>query len=127
MFQHIQPNWQTRPDLISGFAAMEVSRYSTPIPSTKPLHSAGVFIFMYFVYILYSKTFDRYYVGHCEEMAARLGRHNAGQVTSTKPYKPWEVVYVEQFESRAAAAAREKEIKQKKSRKYISYLIARGM
>ena len=81
--------------------------------------------FMFITYILYSRTFDRYYVGHCEDMVARLSRHNGRQVNSTKAYVPWELVYTESFSSRAEAAAREKEIKRMKSRQYIERLIAR--
>ena len=83
----------------------------------------GAFLFMYFVYILYSKNFDRYYVGHCENMAIRLARHNARSVPSTKPYVPWEVVYTENYPTRNLASTREKEIKNKKSRRYIEFLL----
>ena len=69
---------------------------------------------MYFVYILYSKNFDRYYVGQCENLVIRLTRHNAKGVPSTKPYIPWQLVYSENFTTRALATAREKEIKNKK-------------
>ncbi|MDQ6902577.1 MAG: hypothetical protein M3139_06145 [Bacteroidota bacterium] len=50
-------------------------------------------------------------------------RHNNKGVQSTKFYVPWEIVYHESFDKRASAAAREKEIKNKTSRKYIEYLI----
>ena len=79
---------------------------------------------MYYVYILYSKDFNRYYVGQCEDIDIRLKRHNNRGVPSTKPYVPWVLVYNEVFATRAEAANREKEIKNKKSRKYIEYLIA---
>jgi len=78
---------------------------------------------MYHTYILYSKKFDRYYVGSCEDIIARLARHNSKMVTSTKPYTPWEIVYTETFSSRAEAVKRENAIKKKKSRKYIEWLI----
>jgi putative endonuclease len=81
---------------------------------------------MYYVYILYSESFDRYYVGHCEEIHARLNRHNSKAVPSTKPYLPWKLVYHEEFSSRSRASARELEIKNKKSRKYIEFLINNG-
>ena len=67
--------------------------------------------------------YNRYYVGHCEDIDVRLLRHNRGGVPSTKYYIPWEVVYKENFTSRALAAAREKEIKKKKSRIYIEFII----
>jgi putative endonuclease len=79
---------------------------------------------MYFIYILYSQEFNRYYIGSCENLQIRLQRHNAKGVPSTKPYVPWKLVYQEEFISRAEATKREKEIKAKKSRKYIEYLIA---
>ncbi len=78
---------------------------------------------MYYIYILYSKDFDKYYVGQCEDIDIRLKRHNNRGVPSTKPYIPWKLVYKEVFATRAEAATREKEIKNKKSRKYIEYLI----
>ena len=56
-------------------------------------------------------------------MITRLIRHNNKGVPSTKPYVPWEMVYTENFVSRSSASAREKEIKNKKSRKYIELLI----
>ena len=86
-------------------------------------HLLRLFHYMYFVYILYSKNYDRYYVGHCENLITRLIRHNNKGVPSTKPYVPWEMVYTENFVSRSSASAREKEIKNKKSRKYIEFLI----
>jgi putative endonuclease len=96
---------------------------STPIPGTSLNSMLGLFYFMYFVYILYSKEFDRYYVGHCEDIAVRLIRHNNKGVPSTRFYVPWEVVYTEKFNSRSFAAEREKEIKSKKSRNYVEFLI----
>jgi putative endonuclease len=79
---------------------------------------------MYFIYILFSEKFDRYYIGSCKEVSVRLLRHNSKGVPSTKPYVPWKLVYTEEFITRADATKREKEIKAKKSRKYIEYLIA---
>jgi putative endonuclease len=81
---------------------------------------------MYVVYILYSNKFDRYYVGHCEDITNRLTRHNSKVVPSTKPYVPWELIYTEIFPTRANATAREKEIKNKKSRKYIEFIVNKG-
>ncbi|CAN5342552.1 hypothetical protein BH20BAC1_BH20BAC1_28240 [soil metagenome] len=70
---------------------------------------------MFFIYILYSKKFDRYYIGHCEDITLRLKRHNNKGVPSTKYYVPWEVVYTEEYSSREIAARREREIKAKRA------------
>ena len=78
---------------------------------------------MFNIYILYSVKYDRFYIGQCEDVDKRLMRHNNKGVPSTKPYVPWQLVYTETFTSRSEATYREKEIKNKKSRKYIEYLI----
>ena len=78
---------------------------------------------MYYLYILYSKSYDRFYIGQSQELSSRLERHNNGQVPSTKPYLPWIIRYYEIFETRGEAMKREKDIKNKKSRKYIEMLI----
>ena len=79
---------------------------------------------MFYIYILYSKNFDRYYVGSTENVESRLLRHNSKMVTSTKKYIPWLFVYTEQFLTRAEAVNRENQIKKMKSRKYIETLIS---
>ena len=80
----------------------------------------------HFVYILYSETSDRYYVGSCCDIDQRLERHNAGATKSTKPYRPWVVAYSEEFDANQDARKRESQIKKMKSRKYIESLIERG-
>ncbi len=47
---------------------------------------------MYFVYILYSKAFDKYYVGQTSSIERRIKEHNQGFNKSTKPYIPWELL-----------------------------------
>ncbi|MBC7829141.1 MAG: GIY-YIG nuclease family protein [Chitinophagaceae bacterium] len=81
---------------------------------------------MFCTYILYSVSYDRYYIGHCENVTARLLRHNSKMVPSTKPYVPWNLMYYEEYHTRPKASNRELEIKKKKSRKYVEWLIANG-
>jgi putative endonuclease len=61
----------------------------------------------YHAYILKSITFNRHYIGSCEDLEVRLKRHNAGKVRSSKAYRPYEIVYHETFESRSDAFKRE--------------------
>jgi len=79
---------------------------------------------MFTVYILYSKTSDKYYIGHTASMEDRLERHNQGRSISTKSGKPWMLVHTESFPSKSEAYQREMIIKSKKSRKYIESLFA---
>lgn len=47
---------------------------------------------MFFTYILYSVSADRFYIGQTENTEDRLNLHNNGQVKSIKPYQPWILV-----------------------------------
>ncbi|MBD3638618.1 MAG: GIY-YIG nuclease family protein [Crocinitomicaceae bacterium] len=78
---------------------------------------------MFFTYILHSEKIDRYYIGHSQNIANRLIKHNNGKVKSTKAGAPWKCVYFESFETRSEAFNREMEIKKKKSKRYITNLI----
>jgi len=65
----------------------------------------------FFVYILYSVMYDRYYIGQTQSVQDRLKRHNHGLEKATSPYIPWElVIYVEKA-SRAEAMILEKKLK----------------
>jgi len=77
----------------------------------------------YFVYILYSDSIDRYYIGSCSNIDVRLSRHNAGATPSTKPGRPWKVVYHEEFNTKSEAIKREIYLKRMKSRIFIESLI----
>lgn len=76
------------------------------------------------VYIIYSKKLDKYYVGYIENIEIRLAQHNSGISDYTSKATDWETKYVESFDTRQDAMKREKEIKNKKSRKYIEWLIS---
>lgn len=78
---------------------------------------------MYFTYILYSKAIDQFYIGQTHNIEERLLQHNSLRSKSTKKANDWILVYKEVFENRSDAMLREKEIKSKKSRKYIEKLI----
>ena len=78
---------------------------------------------MYFTYILKSVNSGRYYIGSCRDTKQRLEYHNNGRVKSTRPYKPWEIVHIEEFPDISSAYKREVEIKKLKSRKAIERII----
>jgi len=78
---------------------------------------------MYQIYILESKTNGRYYIGHTENMAIRLKRHNRGLVKSTKNYKPWKIIHTENYDTKQEAYRRELEIKSYKGGSAFKKLI----
>jgi putative endonuclease len=75
---------------------------------------------LFYTYILYSSVKDKFYIGHTENVQNRLLQHNTRNNLGTND---WIVIYTESFDNRSDAMKREKEIKNKKSRKYIEWLI----
>jgi len=63
------------------------------------------------VYILYSKSHQRYYIGQTADLTKRLIRHNSGYESSTKPYAPWEMVCCILKPSRGEAMVLERKLK----------------
>jgi len=78
---------------------------------------------MHDVYILLSKKDGSYYTGEAPDAEKRLIFHNSGRQRYTRARIPWELVYKESLLNRHDANLREREIKNKKSRKYIEWLI----
>jgi len=74
--------------------------------------------------MLYSPSINQYYIGHTENLEDRLFRHTNSGSKFTKKAHDWVISYTEEFETRQSAEQRELEIKNKKSRKYIEWLIS---
>ncbi|TVR39029.1 MAG: GIY-YIG nuclease family protein [Cryomorphaceae bacterium] len=76
----------------------------------------------WFVYVLYSEKFGRYYTGMAQNPDRRLKEHNKGKTKSTKAFRPWEIIHKEQLNSRPEARQREKFLKSGVGREYIKGL-----
>ncbi|HQV77334.1 MAG TPA: GIY-YIG nuclease family protein [Chitinophagales bacterium] len=74
---------------------------------------------MFYVYVLKSQQTKSLYKGQTENVVNRLKEHNNGKVKSTKAYLPWEMVYIEEFESRDEAVKREKYLKSGIGRQFL--------
>ena len=67
---------------------------------------------MHTVYLVYSLAFDKCYVGFTSDHSSRLCSHNElGTSNWTKRYRPWELIYREEYSTTRAAVQREKELK----------------
>ena len=71
------------------------------------------------VYVLYSKSFDRIYIGMTNNLERRVSEHNLGQNKSTKAYLPWKHIHVETYPTRVEARKREKYLKTFRGRTFI--------
>ena len=65
----------------------------------------------YYVYALKSISHNRLYVGISNNTKRRISQHNSGYTKSTKPYRPWKLVYCEMTPDRLTAREKEKYFK----------------
>lgn len=74
---------------------------------------------MFYVYILRSKSDPaRYYVSLTSDLRARLKRHNAGEVSHTSKFMPWELKTYVAFSNEQQAIAFEKYLKSPSGRAF---------
>ena len=78
----------------------------------------------FFVYILFSRSIDSFYIGQSIDPALRLEEHNLRLMNRafTKRADDWEIFFTIQCESRKQAILIEKNIKKMISRKYLTNL-----
>ena len=76
------------------------------------------------VYILKSIHHQKTYVGYTANLIQRFYSHNKlAKKGYTTKYRPWQVVYVQFFESKKETIAREKFLKSGKGRAWIKQYI----
>ncbi len=79
---------------------------------------------VYTVYILFSKTHNKSYVGYSNDLERRIWEHNNHpQKSFTSRYRPWVVVHTEEFETKKEAMAREKWFKTGIGREYKNAIL----
>ncbi|MCB2221931.1 MAG: GIY-YIG nuclease family protein [Bacteroidetes bacterium] len=81
---------------------------------------------MYYFYIIYSTTLDHYYSGHTKNLHERIRKHNSNHKGFTGKANDWQLLYKEEFETKSAAYARERQIKSWKNRERMKQLILAG-
>lgn len=70
-----------------------------------------VFLSWFYVYILKSEFFDRYYIGQTDNVKNRIIYHNNGYVKSTAPYVPWVLIFFVEKANRSDAVLLERKLK----------------
>jgi putative endonuclease len=78
---------------------------------------------MYYTYILFSITVNKFYVGASENPHDRLKKHNAKNKGFTNQANDWQIVFIQPFETKSEALNFEKQIKNWKSSLKIRKLI----
>jgi putative endonuclease len=101
---------------------------SNPTPATNPrfagrAQALGLLLSLrmsrvsnkpYFLYILWSVSAFRFYIGISEDPSLRLTKHNTGLSKWTAKYMPWEMALVESYGNYTDARKRELLLKKQK-------------
>jgi putative endonuclease len=72
-----------------------------------------------YVYIIYSKSLDRFYVGQTANIDDRLTEHNAGKGKFTSKGAPWILIHFFETVTRSEAMLLEKKIKSRGIKRYL--------
>ena len=75
------------------------------------------------VYILWSRSLGKYYIGQTSDLVDQLLQHNGGQSPDTKSGIPWKLMYHEDFRNFDDAATRAEKIRSMKNKSSIEALI----
>ena len=78
---------------------------------------------MCIVYALRSLSREYIYVGMTNNLKRRMREHNSGLNRTTKPYRPFEILLVEEYENRSLARSREKFLKSGIGKEYLRSFI----
>jgi putative endonuclease len=75
---------------------------------------------MFIVYVLYSETHKKIYIGMTSNLEERFKSHNElAKKGWTIRYRPWEIIHTENFETKREALDRELQLKSAKGRAFI--------
>jgi putative endonuclease len=123
--ENLKLNEKKAVNILNGLSIIKLERLHVPkafgkeVWRSTPLYSTTYVLRLY----LFSNKLNKFYIGYSENLQKRLAEHNAGMSKFTSMANDWIIVYSEAFNSRKDARKRELEIKRKKSRKYIEWLI----
>ena len=73
----------------------------------------------YYVYVLESQKSGEHYIGCTNNLIRRFVQHNSGLNISTKPYRPWRLIYYEACIHPLDAERRERYFKKSEGRRLL--------
>ncbi len=83
-----------------------------------PSNSTSMMFF--YIYVLFSVKDDKHYIGYTNNLKRRIEEHNEGKNFSTKPRRPFKLVYFEACLNEDDAKQREKYFKSTIGRRFLS-------
>ncbi len=77
----------------------------------------------YTVYVLYSELYNKHYIGYTSDIEIRLKSHNELATKGyTIKYRPWKIIYTEEYNEKKEAMQRERFLKSGQGRDFIKTL-----
>lgn len=77
----------------------------------------------FYVYVLFSLKDFKLYIGYTSDLEARKRQHFGGEVLSTAPRRPLEIIYYESHLSQKDALRREKYFKTSSGRRTLKMML----
>ncbi len=77
---------------------------------------------MYYVYIIFSNSTNKFYTGSTENIESRLAHHNGAYNRSTKHGIPWVIVKIFSTTNRTKALILENKIKKRGANRFLQDL-----
>jgi len=77
----------------------------------------------YYVYVLRNKVKDFIYVGYSADLKRRFSEHQKGLVPSTKPHRPFDLIFYESYKSMKDAKRREMYFKTTKGKTSLKTML----
>ena len=75
---------------------------------------------MFTVYVLYSKAYNKIYIGYTSNIEQRMISHNEkGKKGYTLKFRPWAIAFTEEYKTKQEAMRREKQLKSSRGRAYV--------
>ncbi len=78
---------------------------------------------MFYTYAIKSLNRNYIYVGLTNNVNRRLEEHNKGYNKTTKPYKPFKLIYKEEFVTRNKAREKEKYLKSGIGKEFLKSIL----
>ncbi len=79
---------------------------------------------MFTVYALYSEKYNKIYIGYTSDIDNRMVYHNELSKDGwTLKFRPWKLIYTEQYPTKQEAMKREKQMKSYRGREFVRSLI----
>ena len=79
---------------------------------------------MWYVYVLMSQRDHHLYVGCTDHLQRRLREHERGDVSSTAPRRPFNLIYYEAYPTREDAFVRKRHLKGGGGRAYLQRVLS---